>query len=170
MWAFLNPEKCFYVMIGLEWPVSKQSFIFFNLISTFTSQVFTPLASCFNTSSAHQFWYSSATKHFALLLTDKSSGWKRFVGLFGARMKTHLYLWNKLVTLEVVGHFKTSKNTRAFAPWSKFNFFHFCSTNGNLTTLIIQYNFFIWPMVVWVSDMKLGIVLLNDTCQLIHCI
>ena len=79
---------------------------------------------------------------------------KRSVGLFGTRMKIQLYLCNKLVTEEVVGPLKRQKNRTAFASWSKFNYFHFCSTNGNISTLVIQYNFFIWPKVVWVSAMK----------------
>ena len=57
-------------------------FMMLNFTSTLTSLAATPLFNCWRTLSAYQSWYLSAMKHLALLFTEVSKGWNRFVWLF----------------------------------------------------------------------------------------
>ena len=124
MWAFLKPE----ITICLErlrwWYISVihlacNGFMMLNFRPTLTSWAVTPLFNCWRTFSAYQSWYLSAMKHLALLFTEMSKGWNRFVWFFGPCVVVSFF-FKKSFTAIVVSPLNLSNISNAFAFWGSF--------------------------------------------------
>ena len=120
MWAFLKPE----ITICLErlrwWYISIihlafNGFMMLNFTSTLTLWTATLLFNCWRTFSAYQSWYLSAMKYLALLFTEMSKGWNRFVWLFGTCIAMISCFFSKSFTQLVVCPLNTTNTSNAFA-------------------------------------------------------
>ena len=118
MWAFVKPET----MICLErlrlWYISIthlacNGFMMLNFTPTLKSWAVTPVFNCWK-SSAYRFWNLSAMEHLALLFTEMSKGWNRFVWLFGTCITMISFFFSKLFTA-LVCPLNTSNISNAFA-------------------------------------------------------
>ena len=87
------------------------SFVTLNLTSTLTSWAATPPFNCWRTFSAYRSWYLSVINHLALLFTETSKGWNKFVWLFGTTIS---FFSSKLFISLVVWPFNTSNINNAF--------------------------------------------------------